>query len=292
MSGHAGKLQSRPGVQAAFGMGDDVEFFTARLFNDVPYPVGQLPAAVRHRGGRLMVSVIDSGSRRFQRLGDTAPVIEIAEVPEKHAVYHQDRIPGGTGKQEAVGPAFPEFAALKYHFPGGRSKNQEQGDQMGDGDEAAENADNPQPDPKLTGGQVYPQYAVPEEQSLSTQQYQAVEKPEAGTAPGQRFHTRYQAAHARRGQGHIDQGGGGKYDQQIAASVADVQAVTGGAGQGQSRIEVQQEEQPGRHGPEQSRHPVPGCAGQNAFQSAQQQIVGSQHGQQGAQYVFQNLLRF
>ncbi len=89
-------------VQTAFGVGDDVHFFTAGLLYDVPDACGKFLSAVRYRSCGLLTAVIEDGTVLLQGEGNPALVIKEAKIPEKHAMYQQKRIPGPA--EPALGP--------------------------------------------------------------------------------------------------------------------------------------------------------------------------------------------
>ncbi len=101
-----------PAVQSTLGMGDDVHLAAARFLHDASDPLRQLPSAVLHGCGGLLLPVVNCGAVALQFPGNAAPIIEEAVIPEKDAVDHQNGISGLADL--AFRPGSIQFPLLRF----------------------------------------------------------------------------------------------------------------------------------------------------------------------------------
>ena len=164
---HALMGNGGPGIQPAFGVGDDVHLFTAGLLHDGTDTVSQFPAAVLHRGGGLLLAVKHLGAVALQLSGDPAPVVQVFEIPEKHTVDQEDGIVRPADL--AFRPDLIQLPLLRFKFrlPAGQADDLRQIPDVHTGDPPHQRRQDAGPDTQLHGGQIDPDHAVPEQHGLN-----------------------------------------------------------------------------------------------------------------------------
>ena len=82
------------GLQAALGVGDDVDFFRAGLVQDLADPGLDGLGVFLHPGPTVLLTVEKLCSHGGERSRDPAPVEGPFQIPEAHAVEHKDGVFG------------------------------------------------------------------------------------------------------------------------------------------------------------------------------------------------------
>lgn len=169
-AGHTGGTSSvgdgGPAVQSPLGVGNDVHLLTAGLRQDLPDTVRQLPPAVLHRGGGLLLSVVHCCAVALELLGNAAPVVDIAEVPEEHPVDQKDRVFRLTDLALRPGGVQLPLLRLELRLVGGDADNLPQIPDVENWDPPAQGRQHPVLQPQLDGGEIHPDHAVPEDDGL------------------------------------------------------------------------------------------------------------------------------
>ena len=155
-----------PAVQPALGVGDDVHLPAAGLRQDLPDALRQLPPAVLHRGGGLLLAVVERGAVALEFPRDAAPVVDIAEVPEEHPVDQKDGVFCLTDLTLRPGGVQLPLLRLELHLVGGDADDLPQIPDVEEGDPPAEGRQHPVLQPQLDGGEVHPDHAVPKDDGL------------------------------------------------------------------------------------------------------------------------------
>ena len=162
-------------VQAALGMGDDVDLFAAGTDTDVLDPVRQDLGAFGNGCGGGVVAVVKGCAVLHQKVRHTAPVIEAVAVPEEKAVDQHDGILCLADLLVTALPIDPPFVFLDLDLLADDLQNVIQGNQVGQGDRAADGADDPHFQAQMDGGTVDADDAVPKAEGQHTDAQQDTE---------------------------------------------------------------------------------------------------------------------
>jgi len=165
--GHIGcEVEFRDGVaaiQSAFGMGNDIDFFTTGAFRNELDAGGQLSGTFLYGKCRLVLAVEQSGTVKREGAGDSAPIVEQLAVTEEYAVNQDDGISGFAefAKGRITGNGF--FLDFELDFSGGNVDNLSQNDEVDHRDQAAQGTDGTPLEAHQHGGAVNADDSVPEQ---------------------------------------------------------------------------------------------------------------------------------